>query len=196
MSGRFHEAVVGGLICWLVACAGMMAGCELDSAGVPRVISGPSVPSPVPLHAPYVWDTREELVVWTENIVSRGSFSIDSDDSNGAIAIQLAGTSGGMLILRGPNLDPPAQSIRAVRIRYQWLPTGSSNPLLLWVSFDATNSPTTDLQPRVSATLKTGSGWQEIEFRPFTPLDVRYVYFWTYSPGVGQLKIDAITLAS
>jgi hypothetical protein len=44
-----------------------------------------------------VWDTREELVVWTENIVSRGSFSIDSDDSNGAIAIQLAVRPAGQL---------------------------------------------------------------------------------------------------
>jgi hypothetical protein len=34
-------------------------------------------------------------------------------------AIQLAGTSGGMLLLRGPNMDPPAQAIRAVRIRYR-----------------------------------------------------------------------------
>jgi hypothetical protein len=175
----------------------MMAGCELDNASVPQIIPGPSVPSPVPLHAPYVWDTREELVVWTENIVSRGSFSIDNDDSNGAIAIQLAGTSGGMLLLRGPNMDPPAQAIRAVRIRYQWFPDGTPNPFSLWVSFDATNSPTADLQPGASATLKAGPGWQEIEFRHFTPpLDVRYVYFWTYAPGVGLLKIDAITLVS
>ena len=174
----------------------MMAGCELDNAGVPQVIPGPSVPSPVPLHPPYVWDTREELVVWTGNIVSRGSFSIDSDDSNGAIAIQLAGTSGGMLLLRGPDLDPPAQAIRAARIRYQWLPDGPPNPLSLWVSFDAANSPAADVQPRALATLKAGSAWQEIEFNHVPSVDVRYVYFWTFSPGVGRLKIDAITLVS
>jgi hypothetical protein len=101
----------------------MMAGCELDSAGVPQVIPGPSVPSPVPLPAPYVLDTREELV-WTENIVSRGSFSIDSDDS-------------GCKPSRVGRKSSSALSRRSM---------------------------------------------------PDT--------CWTYSPGVGQLKIDVITLAS
>jgi hypothetical protein len=190
---RFDKRVAAGLLCCLAAV--MTAGCELDNAGVPRIIPGPSVPSPVPLHPPYVWDTREELVVWTENMVSRGSFSIDSDDSNGAIVIQLAGTSGGMLLLRGPDLEPPA-AIRAARLRYQWLPDGSTNPLSLRVSFDAANPPTADVQPQLLATLKAGSAWQEIEVNHVPSLDVRYVYFWTFAPGVGRLRIDAITLVS
>jgi len=190
---RFDKRVVASRIGFLAACAGMMAGCELENAGVPRVIPGPSVPSPVPLHAPYVWDTREELAVWTENAVSRGSFTIDSDDSNGAIAIRLAGASG-TLLLRGPDVDPPAQAIRAVRIRYQWLPDSPTVPFTLWASFDVTNSPNPEFQPRASATLKTGPGWQEIELRNSSPLDLRYVYFGTYSTGMGLLKIDAITL--
>jgi hypothetical protein len=47
-----------------------------------------------------------------------------------------------LLLLRGPNIDPPAQAIRALRIRYQWFPDGTSSPFSLWASFDATNSPT------------------------------------------------------
>ena len=124
--------------------------------------------------------------------MSRGSFSIDSDDSNGAIAIQLAGTPGGLMILRGPNVDPPAPAVRAVRIRYQWFPTSPSYPFSLSVAFEATNSPTPD-QPRASATLRAASGWQEIELATSMPLDVRYVYFWSYTQGAGLLKIDAIT---
>ena len=108
---------------------------------VRKSFPGRSVPSPVPLHAPYIWDTREELVVWTDNAVSRGSFSIDDMDSNGAIAIQFTGASGqagGTLVLRGPDVVPPAPSIRAVRIRYQWLQDSpSSSDLSLSVTIDA-----------------------------------------------------------
>jgi hypothetical protein len=43
-------------------------------------------------------------------------------------------------------------------------------------------------------TLTAGAGWLEVEFRHATPLDVRYVYFGTYSAGPGVLKLDAITL--
>src|SRR5688572_15611429 len=54
-----------GLIFCVMACAVMVEGCELDNAGAPQIIAGPSVPSPVPLRAPYVWDMPDELVVWT-----------------------------------------------------------------------------------------------------------------------------------
>jgi hypothetical protein len=179
----------------------MVAGCELDNTGTPQIIPGPFVPSPVPLHAPYIWDTREELAIWIENAVSRGSFSIDDADSNGAIAMQFTGASGqsgGSLVLRGPDLVPPAPSIRAVRIRYQWLQDSPSNfDLPLSVAIDATNAPSADGQSRLFQRLKAGPGWKEIEFRDSGPgpLDVRYVYFSAYS-NAGVLKIDAITLVN
>ena len=184
-----------------MACAVIVAGCELDSEGTPQIIPGPLVPSPVPLHAPYIWDTQEELVVWTENAVSRGSFSIDHLDSNGAIAIQFTGASGqsgGSVVMRGPDLAPPAPAIRAVRIRYQWLQDiPSSFGLSLSVTVDATNAPSADGQSRLFQSLKSGPGWKEIEFRDSgsVPLDVRYVYFSGYS-NAGVLKIDAITLVN
>jgi hypothetical protein len=182
-----------------VVCALMAAGCELDNTGTPRIIPGPFVPSPTPLHAPYVWDTREELVVWTENAVSRGSLSIDDADSNGAIVIQFmgaSGQSGGSLVLRGPDLVPPASSIRAVRIRYQWLQDPPSDfGLPLSMTIDAANAPSAASQSSDSQRLKAGPGWKEMEFRHHqsTPLDVRYVYFTAYS-NAGVLKIDTITL--
>jgi hypothetical protein len=179
-----------------------MAGCELDNTGTPQVIAGPSVPSPVPLHAPYVWDTPEELMVWTDNAVSRGSFSIDSDDSNGAITIQLAGSSGGPLLLRGPDIDPPAKAIRAFRIRYQWL---TELPVSFypsfWVAVEATNGPSADVQPRNFKSLQAGPGWKELEVGSFlnsasAPLDVRYAYFWVSPLPLGLLKIDTIALVN
>jgi hypothetical protein len=196
---RSNKRVV---ICVLAACMTMMGGCEVDNAGTPQVIPGPSVPSPVPLHAPYLWDTPEELKVWTDNAVSRGSFSIDSNDSNGAITIQLTGSSGGPLLLRGPDIDPPAKAIRALRIRYRWL---TELPVSfypsLWVAVEATNAPSADVQPRNFKSLQAGPDWKELEVGSFlnsasAPLDVRYAYVWVAPLPVGLLKIDAIMLVN
>jgi hypothetical protein len=182
-----------------VTSAVLLAGCELDNAATPHVIAGPTVASPTPLHAPYVWDTPEDLRVWTENTVSRGAFVIDDADSNGAIASQFTGRISERLILRSPDIDPPAQSIRAVRVRYQWVPSGISNPeLWLIVAFEAANAPRRDVQPSARITLKTGPGWKEAEsvrmdYPELTSLDVRYVYF-SATPNRGLLKIDSIAL--
>jgi hypothetical protein len=184
------------LISCLMACAWLAGGCELENAN-PHIIAGPSVPSPVPLQAPYVWDARDELVVWIENAVSRGSFSIDDDGSNGAIVIQLtAGSSA--TVLRGPDVVPPARSIGAVRIRYRWLSNSPSDPgPSVSVSFDATNVPSADLQPSGFATPRTGPDWKDLEFTPYLrPLDVRYVYFSIHSVYAGLLKIDTIAFVS
>ena len=202
MQTRSNRHVIIGTICCVAWSAGIMAGCELDNTGTPQVIAGPSVPSPVPLHAPYVWDTPEELMVWTNNAVSRGSFTIDSDDSNGAIAIQFAGSSGGPLLLRGPDIDPPAKAIRAVRIRYQWL---TELPVSFYPSFfvavEATNAPSAGVQPRNFKSLQAGPGWKELEVGGFlnsasAPLDVRYAYFWVAPLPTGVLKIDTIALVN
>ena len=56
-------------------------GCERRSGGNPWVIAGPTVPGVV-LREPFVWDTREELMAWTDNAVTRGAFRIDTDGSN------------------------------------------------------------------------------------------------------------------
>ena len=179
-----------------------MAACELDNTGTPQIIAGPSVPSPVPLHAPYVWDTPEELRVWTDNAVSRGSFSIDSDGSNGAITIQFTGSSGGPLLLRGPDIDPPAKAIRAFRVRYQWL---TELPVSFYPSFfvaaEAANAPSADVQARNSKSLQAGPGWKELEVPNYLNSasalpDVRYAYFWVSPQPAGLLKIDTITLVN
>ena len=179
-----------------------MAACELDNTGTPQIIAGPSVPSPVPLHAPYMWDTPEELRVWTDNAVSRGSFSIDSDGSNGAITIQFTGSSGGPLLLRGPDIDPPAKAIRAFRVRYQWL---TELPVSFYPSFfvaaEAANAPSADVQARNSKSLQAGPGWKELEVPIYLNSasalpDVRYAYFWVSPQPVGLLKIDTITLVN
>lgn len=201
MRTHLGERGILRLISCGLSCVILMVGCKLEDAGTPRVIAGPAVPSPVQLHAPYGWDTPEELTVWIRNPVSRGPFGIDAADSNGAITSQFTGGISERLILRGPDIDPPAPSIRAVRVRYQWLPGGVSNPeLWLIVAFEAENAPRRDRQPSARITLKAGPGWKEAEsvrmdYPELASLDLRYVYF-SATPNPGVLKIDTITLVN
>jgi hypothetical protein len=190
----------------VLACTGFFAGCELKDPAV-QVIPGPTVPSPVALYAPYVWDTRQELTTWTDNAVSRGSFWIDEADSNGAIAVQLAGSAfpAHDVVLRGPDLDPPVKAVRTIRIRYQWMPASGSGSLSLRATFEPVHLNTSGYQPIANGFLKAGTDWKETEFgsilelsgkapgTPATP-DVRYLYFTNSSDSAGVLKIDAITL--
>jgi hypothetical protein len=181
-----------------VACVAT-PGCERRSGGDPWVIAGPTVPS-VALREPFVWDTREELLAWIDNAVTRGPFRIDTDGSNGAIAIDFV--AGSYVLLRGPNLAPPLPRVRAVRIRYMWSPSSDRHAATLGVRFDAANSPRADLQLRGSAELRPASTWTETELRvpsyasTYRPLDVNYVYFEgdSASSAEGVLKIDSIAL--
>ena len=174
-------------------------GCERRNQADPWVIPGPTVPS-VTLREPFVWDTREELMAWTDNTVTRGPFRIDSNGSNGAIAVEFV--AGHYVLLRGPNLDSPLRHVRAVRIRYMWAPSGARQVGTLAVRFDAANSPRADLQLRGFAELRPASTWTETELRvpsyasTYTPLDVNYVYFEgdSASDMEGVLKIDSIAL--
>ena len=183
----------------VIACAAT-AACERRTGGDPWVIAGPTVPGVV-LRDPFVWDTREELMAWTDNAVSRGPFRIDMEGSNGAIAVELV--AGQYMLLRGPNLDPPLKRVRAARVRYIWIPSDNTRVGTLWVRFDAVNSPRADLQLRGSAQLRPASTWTEAELRvpsyafTYTPLDVNYVYFEGDSANEdndGLLKIDSIAL--
>jgi hypothetical protein len=180
-----------------VACAAP-AACERRTGADPWVIPGPTVPSVV-LREPFVWDTRDELTAWTENTISRGTFRIDTEDSNGAIAIEFV-AGGPWMLMRGPNLDPPLKRVRAVRIRYQWKPRDGRDSGTLAVRFDAVNSPRADLQLHGFADLRPASTWTETELRvpsyafTYTPLDVNYIYFEGDSANEGVLKIDSIAL--
>jgi hypothetical protein len=181
-----------------VACIVTLA-CERRSGGDPWVIPGPTVPGVV-LREPFVWDTREELMAWTDNAVTRGPIRIDTNGSNGAIAIDFV--AGRYMLLRSPNLEPPLPRVRAVCIRYMWAPSSARQVGTLAVRFDAANSPRVDLQLRGSADLRPASTWTETELRVpsyvsmYTPLDVNYVYFEgdSASDTEGVLKIDSIAL--
>jgi hypothetical protein len=193
----------------MLACTGFLTACELKDPAA-QIIPGPTVPSPVELRGQYAWDSGPELVLWTENAVSRGSFWMDEVDSNGAIAVQLpAGNSYTDLtnfVLRGPDLDPPAKAVRAIRVRYQWLPASGTNPLSLRATVESAPPNPSGYQSIANGFLKAGAGWKVADFNPILELSghapgtpatpaVRYLYF-TRSDlgGAGLVKIDSIAL--
>jgi hypothetical protein len=100
----------------LLACT-LFSGCEHESGGSVYRIPGPTVPSPLPTLAPYLWDTREELDIWTNNAVSHGPISVEGTGREAVIRVE---TGSAEWVLRGPDLDPPASAVQTVRLRARW----------------------------------------------------------------------------
>ena len=59
------------------------------------MIPGPPVPNPMPTASSYVWDTRDELVIWVENPVAVGSLALEGDGAGAFIRIAGRRASGG-----------------------------------------------------------------------------------------------------
>jgi len=202
---RVDQAAGGSAsrIGFLAACAGMIAGCELENAGVPRVIPGPSVPSPVPLHAPYVWDTREELDIWVHNPVTRGPvpISLVGDGRDAVIRIEPKRGLDGW-VLRGPDFATPARNVSGLRLWYRWRPDPALGPgaaltFTITASFEAINAPRPPEQPAAYAQLQPAAEWTEESFRAGSfreALDIDYLYLHQFSSNAGVFEIDRIEL--
>lgn len=175
--------------------------CESDDRPGTFVIPGPTVPSSLPTETPYVWDSREELAVWVNNSVSKGSFTIDG---SGNAAIIRVDRPDSQWTLRGPDLSPAPTDVRTVEIRYRWVPDASLSPTasrtLQVTAYFETTAKLPDYyynQAAAWATLEPREELSEIAFRPgqYTPpIDVRYVYFNCFGGNRGVLEIDRIAL--
>jgi hypothetical protein len=187
----------------LVVLATLTAGC--DNAGRPPafVIPGPTVPSPVPTAAPYVWDTRDELAIWIDNAVSRGSLALEGTGAGAFVRIDQLERE---WVMRGPDLVPSATGVRTVRVRYRWRPDASLPPSAArTVHVGASFQTTAPLQPFyygqgwAGATLEELPDWTDILFAPsqYTPpIDVSYCYLTSTVIGAnrGVIEIDRIEL--
>jgi hypothetical protein len=201
MYGRrsLHARLVGCAVVLLLT-----GGCEAGGGAQPFVVvPGPTVPSPVPTAAPYVWDTRDELDIWVNNPVSGGRVpvSLVGDGRDAVIRIvPKLGLDG--WTLRGPDFSLPARGIRGVRIWYRWqpdptLPKGAVQTFSMSVSFEATNPPHPPEQPQAFAQLQPASEPTEANIQPGSfrdSLDVKYVYFHQSSSNPGVFEIDRIEL--
>jgi hypothetical protein len=189
-------------VCMILLAATLATGCEIGERPPSYVLPGPTVPSPIPTAAPYVWDTRDELAIWVNNPVARGSLALEGSGSEAFIKIDRADLP---WVLRGPDLTPAATGVRTLLIRYRWqpdpgLPSTATRTAFLTVNFETTTpvhafDPTAqgaahvDLQPR--------DEWTAITFTPgqYTPpIDVAYCYVHSQGANRGVLEIDRLEL--
>ena len=194
---------ISALIGWGAALL-LTGGCEVGRGSQPfLVIPGPTVPSPVPTNAPYVWDTREELDIWVNNPVTRGPvpLSLVGEGQDAFIRIEpKRGVDG--WVLRGPDFTTLARSVRGLRLWYRWrldpnLSPGASRTFSLSVLFEASNPPYPPQQPEAYAQLQPASERTEANVQAGSfcdPLDVKYVYLNQSSSNAGIFEIDRIEL--
>ena len=177
--------------------------CETKGPPDAFVIAGPTVLSPIPTRAPYVWDTDDELRIWVDNPVTRGPVPISLVGSGSDAFIRIeprAGVDG--WVLRGPDLVPSATGIRTLRIWYRWrvdpsVPSGAVQTFSLTAAFDVVVPGPAAQQPTAYATLQPASDWTPAELTPGSfrgLLDVKYVYLHQSSSNRGVFEMNRIEL--
>ena len=168
--------------------------CEIRPADG-YVIQGPAVPSPVPTRPPYIWDTRDELDVWTANTVSRGSFALLDENNRAFIRITRVDQE---WVLRGPDLDPPVDAIRTIRLRYRWEPDpglGVAASRIVWITAYFERDPAETSQPMATIQLEPSPDWREVDLTQGNyagTLRTRYFYLHSYGANRGRFDIDRI----
>jgi hypothetical protein len=186
----------------LILLAVLTTGCDTGGRPPAFVIPGPTVPSPIPTAPPYRWDTYDELSIWMQNSVARGSLTLEGSGAEAFIRIDRADRE---WLLRGPDLTPPAAGIRTLSVRYRWrpdpgLPATAARTALVTAHFQTTipvvgYDPTA--QGAASADLEPRSDWTDIalipgQFKP--PIEVEYCYLHSFGANRGVLEIDRIEL--
>ena len=189
-----------------IACATALvlaASCELDGNRPFSIVPGPTVPSASPTVPPLVWNTREELSIWVQNPVTRGPvpISLVGDDAEAVIRIQPQRGATDGWVLRGPDLNPIARGIRAVRIRYRWqldptLSPSASRTFGVSAVLEVLNPPFPPNQPGAHRALQPASDWVTVEFTygAGASLEVKYVYLHQSSVNPGVFELDWIEL--
>ena len=187
----------------MILLALLTAACEIGGRPPGVVVPGPAVPSPFPTAAPYVWDTAEELAIWMNNPVARGSLALEGSGTDAFIRIDRADRD---WLLRGPDLEPAAEGVRTVSIRYRWrpdpdLPATASMTARVSAHFQTTTPVGNDdptAQAQVSSDLSPRDDWTDIallpqgQFKP--PIGVEYCYVQSFGANRGVLEIDRIEL--
>ncbi len=181
--------------------------CQTGEPGAPYVIPGPTGPTPVSTRMPYVWDSRDELSVWIDSKVSRGPISMTGDGPGAAIRIEsgsptfsLENGSSVQWVLRGPDFELPVTGVRAVSIRYTWVPAirNSTVPVAMPdinAGFELPEGRAGLLQVTLGSPIaREPSGEMILEDKFTKPFDARYFYLYSDGGNRGVLEIDSIAL--
>ena len=181
----------------------LTAACEIGGRPPGVVVPGPTVPSPFPTAPPHVWDTTAELSIWMNNPVARGSLALEGSGTGAFVRIDRTDRD---WLLRGPDLEPAAEAVRTVSIRYRWRPDPGLPPTEVQTTRVSAHFQTTTpalsadptAQAHLSSNLPPRDDWTDIallpqgQFKP--PIGVEYCYLHSYGANRGVLEIDRIEL--
>jgi hypothetical protein len=185
------------LLAFVIATA-TAAGC--GDVSEPLVIPGPAAPSRV-TDQPFVWDSREELLDWAANAVTRGPITVEGDGAAAFIRVKLDVNDYAM---RGPDLAPLAAGVRGARIRARLRHDRSRPPQAVQTEdvdlfFEVVNPPVPHTQPSMRVSVPPSEEWLDLELKPLLyccpqPLTVRYAYVPFRSTSSATMEIDRIEL--
>ena len=172
-------------------------GVDVGGPGSARVNPGRWFRAPFPPHTLRMGHTSE-LEIWAKQRRVARPVAVESIGSEAFIQNEPASSQ---WVLRGPDLEPSAEAIRTVRIRYRWAPDaglqpGASRTGILTAYF-AKASLAPD-QPAARATISPQADWTVLDLAPGsfrTPLNVRYVYLHSFG-NRGVFELDASSLSS
>ncbi len=174
------------------------AGC--GEVPEPLVIPGPTAPSRTPTEQPLVWDSREELLDWVSNAVTRGPITVEGDGAAAFIRVRLDVND---YVLRGPDLEPPAAGVRGARIRARLRPDRSRPSQAadeeVHLYFEVIDPVVPNAQSSLRIGVPSGEEWLDLQLRPalyccLQPLTVRYAYVPFRSTSPATMEIDRIEL--
>jgi len=145
--------------------------------------------------------------VWIDNQVSRGSISTSGEGPSAVIRIETGGASStaqnGLRVawlLRGPDFETPVVGVRAVRIRYTWIPAlrNTSVPVAIpeiYAVFEVPERPAHQSQTTLrSDIVRDLSGEMVLADRYPTAFEAMYLYLYSDGGNRGVLEIDSIAL--
>ncbi len=185
-----------------IVLAALAAGCDSGERPPAFVIPGPTVPSPLPTAAPYVWDSDEELSIWVNNPVTHGSVALEGDGAAAFIRIDRADRE---WVLRGPDLTLAVADVRTLRIRYRWRPDpalpGTAARTARVTAYFQTPGPVVSYDPIAQAAaiieLQPVDDWTDVAFIPGQykpPIEITYCYLHSLGANRGVLDIDRLEL--
>ena len=147
------------LLAFVIATAAA-AGC--GDVPEPLVIPGPTAPGRVTTDQPLVWDSREELLDWVANAVTRGPITVEGDGAAAFIRVRLDVND---YVMRGPDLVPPAAGVRGARVRARLRHDRSRSPQAVQTEevhlyFEVIDPPVANAQSSMRVSVPPArSGW-------------------------------------
>ena len=175
------------------------AGC--GDVPEPLAVPGPTAPGHITTDQPLVWDSREELLDWVANAVTRGPITVEGDGAAAFIRVRLDVNE---YVMRGPDLVPPAAGVSGARIRVRLRHDRSRPPQAVQTEdvhlyFDVVDPLVPNTQSSMRASVPPTEAWLDLRLAPalyccLQPLTVRYAYVPFRSTSPATMEIDRIEL--